>query len=70
VGGDGESRHCVLKEGATLSAEELIDACKSNLAGYKKPTSVDFVGELPKNSTGKILKRVLRERYRKTEATN
>lgn len=58
----------VLKEGETLSAEELIDACKRHLASYKKPTSVDFVGELPKNSTGKILKRVLRERYGKTVA--
>jgi long-chain acyl-CoA synthetase len=60
----------VLKEGETLSAEELIDACKRNLASYKKPTSVDFIGELPKNSTGKILKRVLRERYGKTAARN
>jgi long-chain acyl-CoA synthetase len=58
----------VLKEGETLSAEDLIEACKRNLASYKKPTSVDFVGELPKNSTGKTLKRVLRERYGKTEA--
>jgi long-chain acyl-CoA synthetase len=60
----------VLKEDETLSAEELVDACKRNLASYKKPTSVDFVGELPKNSTGKILKRVLRERYGKTAANN
>ncbi len=60
----------VLKEGETLSAGELIDACKRNLASYKKPTSVDFVPELPKNPTGKILKRVLRERYGKTAARN
>ncbi len=59
----------VLKEGKTLSADDIIDACKRNLASYKKPTSVDFVGELPKNSTGKVLKRVLRDRYEKTRAT-
>lgn len=58
----------VLKEGQTLSVDEIIDACKRHLASYKKPTSVDFLGELPKNSTGKILKRVLKERYGKTPA--
>jgi long-chain acyl-CoA synthetase len=53
----------VLKEGQSLSAKEIIEFCKRNLAGYKKPTSVDFVQELPRNATGKVLKGVLRERY-------
>jgi len=53
----------VLKEGMTATEEEIIDVCKKNLASYMKPTSVDFVDELPKAPTGKVLKRVLRERY-------
>jgi long-chain acyl-CoA synthetase len=52
-----------LKEGASVTAEELIVFCKKNLASYKAPKSVDFVDALPKNSTGKILKRELREKY-------
>ena len=47
----------------TATEKELIDFCKDNLAGYKKPKSVDFVDELPKNNYGKILKRVLRYPY-------
>jgi acyl-CoA synthetase (AMP-forming)/AMP-acid ligase II len=53
----------VLHEGRAATAEEIIAACKQNLAGYMKPTSVDFVTELPKTPAGKILKRVLREKY-------
>ncbi|MBN2333623.1 MAG: long-chain fatty acid--CoA ligase [Deltaproteobacteria bacterium] len=49
--------------GAQVRAEELIDFCKENLAGYKKPKSVDFIESLPKNNYGKILKRVLRDPY-------
>jgi acyl-CoA synthetase (AMP-forming)/AMP-acid ligase II len=53
----------VLREGSHVSDRELIDACRSQIAGYKTPRSIDFVDELPRNPTGKILKRVLRERY-------
>jgi acyl-CoA synthetase (AMP-forming)/AMP-acid ligase II len=53
----------VLKDGMLATAEEIIALCKQNLASYKKPTSVDFVASLPINSTGKILKKELRERY-------
>lgn len=54
----------VLKEGWVLSEEEIIRHCKENLAGYKKPRSVEFFNEpLPKNSAGKILRRALREKY-------
>lgn len=37
--------------------------CRDHLAGYKKPRSVDFVDDLPKNNYGKILKREVRARY-------
>jgi acyl-CoA synthetase (AMP-forming)/AMP-acid ligase II len=53
----------VLKAGHHITEEEIIEHCRENLAAFKKPRSVDFVDELPKNPTGKILKRVLRESY-------
>jgi acyl-CoA synthetase (AMP-forming)/AMP-acid ligase II len=53
----------VLKEGMTASEEELINLCKQHLSRYKKPKSVEFVKELPKNPIGKILKRKLKEKY-------
>jgi len=55
----------VLKAGHSLSERDIIAFCKRNLAGYKKPTSVDFMRELPRNAAGKILKGVLREKYLK-----
>jgi acyl-CoA synthetase (AMP-forming)/AMP-acid ligase II len=53
----------VLKPGTQCTEDELISHCKSNLASYKKPTSVEFVDTLPRNPSGKVLKRVLREKY-------
>ena len=41
---------------------------KSNLAGYKVPREVEFMKELPRNATGKILKRELAEKEEKEEA--
>ena len=52
-----------LVPGQSATEEELIIFCRNNIASYKKPKSVDFVDELPKNSYGKILKRDLRARY-------
>jgi len=49
--------------GKSLPEEELIAFCRDNMASYKKPKSVDFVDELPKNNYGKILKRELRAKY-------
>jgi acyl-CoA synthetase (AMP-forming)/AMP-acid ligase II len=54
----------VLKEDMDASAEDLIEFCKKHLASHKKPKTVDFVADLPKNSSGKIVHRLLRERYR------
>lgn len=56
----------VLKEGAQLTEEELIQYCREKMAAYKVPRSVDFVKELPKSAIGKILKRVLVEQYVKS----
>jgi acyl-CoA synthetase (AMP-forming)/AMP-acid ligase II len=51
----------VLRDGASLSGDDLKAHVKSNLAGYKVPREVQFVDELPRTSTGKVLKRELRE---------
>lgn len=51
----------VLTPGATLSADEIIEYCKANLAKYKVPKYIQFMAELPKGDTGKILKRQLKE---------
>ena len=53
--------YVVLREGASLSAEDLDAFCRQKLAAYKVPRQVEFVDALPKSATGKILKRVLRE---------
>ncbi|MDY6861718.1 MAG: class I adenylate-forming enzyme family protein [Thermodesulfobacteriota bacterium] len=53
----------VLSKDFKVSERELIDFCKSNLASYKKPTSIDFLPDLPKTSSGKINKKKLREGY-------
>lgn len=50
----------VLKDGASLSAETVRTHVKSRLADYKAPKRVDFVAELPRNQSGKLLKRELR----------
>jgi acyl-CoA synthetase (AMP-forming)/AMP-acid ligase II len=53
-----------LKPRETATEEEIFNFCHSRLAGYKRPTSVIFVKEeLPKTSTGKVLRRLLREKY-------
>jgi len=43
--------------------DELMAACRERLAGYKRPRSVDFIDEMPRTGTGKILKRDLRDPY-------
>jgi len=53
----------VQKPGYSLSATDVIEHCKTNIAGYKKPKSVDFVAMLPRNALGKIQKNVLRDPY-------
>ena len=50
-----------LKEGEAATAEDIIEFCKARIARFKAPKAVEF-GELPKTSTGKVQKFVLRER--------
>jgi acyl-CoA synthetase (AMP-forming)/AMP-acid ligase II len=54
----------VLKTGETLTADDLIAFCRRSLASYKLPRHVEFSEtDLPKNSSGKVLKKTLRERF-------
>jgi acyl-CoA synthetase (AMP-forming)/AMP-acid ligase II len=53
----------VLKEGKSATAEEIIEHCHAILSSFKRPRSVVFVDELPRNPMGKVFKRVLREQY-------
>jgi fatty-acyl-CoA synthase len=49
----------VLKEGAALDHDEVKAYVKSNLASYKVPRETEFLDSLPRNATGKVLKREL-----------
>jgi acyl-CoA synthetase (AMP-forming)/AMP-acid ligase II len=53
----------VLREGETATEEEIIGYCREHLAGYKIPRSVDFIDDLPKTDTGKILKKIIKAPY-------
>jgi len=61
----GESVKAIvaLRPGSTITGEELIAFCQEHLASYKKPRTVEFIPQLPKNAYGKVLKRELREQY-------
>jgi long-chain acyl-CoA synthetase len=52
-----------LREGAHLTADDLIAYCKEHVAAYKYPRKIEFIEELPKGPTGKILKREIRRLY-------
>jgi O-succinylbenzoate-CoA ligase len=53
----------VVKKDPTLTEADVVEWTRGRLAGYKRPRSVRFVDEIPRNPAGKILKRVLRERF-------
>jgi acyl-CoA synthetase (AMP-forming)/AMP-acid ligase II len=61
----GERVHAVvvLLPGQQATADQIRVHCKTLIAGYKAPRSVDFVDALPMSGAGKILKRDLRKRY-------
>ena len=59
--GETIKAYIVLKDGVTMTEEEVIEYCKANLAKYKVPKIVEFREELPKTMVGKILRRMLVE---------
>ncbi|MBP8807131.1 MAG: AMP-binding protein [Kofleriaceae bacterium] len=60
--GESLRAYVVLRPGHQLDAGAVIDYCRRDLADYKKPRQVVFLDELPRNPTGKVLKRELRDR--------
>lgn len=60
----------VVRPGLTLTEAELLAHCEGQLAGFKKPKSVEFTDKLPRNLTGKILRRALREPYWQGQTRN
>jgi len=63
----GEAVHAVIvpRSDSAVSELEIVDWCRTRIAGYKRPRSMSFVteAEMPRTTTGKVLHRVLRERY-------
>jgi fatty-acyl-CoA synthase len=57
----GQRLKAVVVKRGELSEQQVQDYVKRNLAGYKSPREVVFVDELPRTSTGKVLKRELRD---------
>ena len=57
--GELAKAYVVLKDGAKISEEDLINFCRKSLAAYKCPRKVKFVKDVPKTSTGKIMRREL-----------
>ena len=53
----------VPRPGHSVSEEEVLQFCRERMASYKAPKFVEVIDELPKNASGKILKRELRERF-------
>src|ERR1700756_2236317 len=63
----GEAVHAVvvLHQDQGASEPDILDWCKDRIAGYKRPKSISFIAEeeMPRTATGKVLHRVLRDRY-------
>ena len=59
--GEIAKAYVVLKPGATPDAEGIMALCRAELAAYKAPRAIQFVADLPKTSTGKIMRRELRK---------
>jgi len=58
----GESvRAFVVSKNPNLTTDQLLEYCREHLAKYKVPSAIDFLEELPKNTTGKILRRSLKD---------
>ena len=65
VGGDNQRGKVfvVLKEGQTATEEEIIEWCREGLAKFKVPKEIEFIDQLPRNPSGKVLKRELRSKH-------
>jgi long-chain acyl-CoA synthetase len=67
ISGEAVKAFVVLKKGAQLAEKEIIDFCRDRIAVYKAPHYVEFIDALPRNPSGKVLKRELRLREQDTK---
>ena len=65
--GESPKAFVVSKPGTAISEQDLKQHCRSALAAYKIPSSIEFIFSLPKGGTGKIQKQSLRDHYRQSE---
>ncbi|MGW2158999.1 class I adenylate-forming enzyme family protein [Nonomuraea sp. NPDC001699] len=68
--GEAVAAAVVVAPGSRLTGDDVVQACRDRLAGYKKPLKVDLVAELPMSSTGKINRREVRDRYWSVRSRN
>ncbi|MGR7025765.1 class I adenylate-forming enzyme family protein [Geodermatophilus sp. URMC 62] len=68
VWGESVTAAVVREDGADVPADELIDWCRTRIAGFKKPKRVVFLDELPTNAYGKVLRREVRDRLTRTSS--
>ena len=61
VNGEVPKAFVRLHEGAKVTPREIIDFCKKHLAHFKVPRSIEFIEAFPLSSTGKVLRRILRQ---------
>jgi long-chain acyl-CoA synthetase len=61
----GEAVHAIvqLRPGDPATADDIIAFCRDRLAGYKRPRSVEFIDQIPRNASMKVLKKDLRAPY-------
>ncbi len=62
--GEGVLAVVVLATGADLSEDSIKNNLKQKIAAYKRPKNIFFVDELPRNTMGKVLKNILRDRHK------
>ena len=67
VWGESVKAFVILKPGMSVPEHELIEHCKRHLASYKKPRFIEFVEDLPRSGSGKVLKNKLREAVRQNQ---
>jgi acyl-CoA synthetase (AMP-forming)/AMP-acid ligase II len=63
--GESVKAAVILKDGMSATEEEIINFCRDKMAGYKKPKSISFItqDEMPRTASGKIVHRLLREKF-------
>jgi long-chain acyl-CoA synthetase len=59
--GELAKAYVVLRQGADVTQAALAQRCREHLAAYKVPRAIQFVADVPKTSTGKIMRRSLKE---------